>query len=375
MSLRQVRIAGFNVENLFNRARALDQRTWSLGRPVLEAYQRACTLLEEAEYTTEIQHEILRALARLGLRNGDTAKFARLRQNRGRLLRRKRDGHVEVVAGGRGDWIGWVELTTDRVDELALYNTARVLLDLRADIVGVVEAESRIALKRFADAGVLDQGRPRYPHVMVVDGNDERGIDVGVLAGRDFPLIGQRTHVDDTDRVGRVFSRDCAEYHFRAPSGPTIAVLVNHFKSKGYGGKIASDAIRQRQAARVAEIYRELVAGGVDHVVVLGDLNDTPDSAPLAPLLTGTDLRDISEHPAFDDGGRPGTYGSCTARNKLDYVLLSPPLFARATGGGIARRGVWGGRRGTLWPIYDTMTHPVHAGSDHAAIYADVTLD
>jgi hypothetical protein len=239
MSLRPIRIAGFNVENLFNRARALDQRTWALGRPVLESYQRACTLLEEVEYTAETQAGILRELAKLGLRNGDTAKFARLRQNRGRLLRRKRDGHVEVVAGGRGDWIGWVELTTGRVDELALYNTARVLLDLRADIVGVVEAESRIALKRFADAGVLEQGRPRYPHVMVVDGNDERGIDVGVLSGRDFPLIGQRTHVDDTDHVGRVFSRDCAEYHFRTPAGATIAVLVNHFKSKGcYSGPL-----------------------------------------------------------------------------------------------------------------------------------------
>jgi endonuclease/exonuclease/phosphatase family metal-dependent hydrolase len=370
MSLRHVRIAGFNVENLFNRARALDQRTWAAGRPVLESYQRICALLEETAYTAEIQQEIRRELTRLGLLRGDTAKFARLRQNRGRLLRRKRDGHVEVVAGGRGDWIGWVELTTDRVDELALFNTARVLRDVGADIVGVVEAESRIALKRFADAAL----GPRYPHVMVVDGNDERGINVGVLATADYPLVGQYSHIDDTDGARRVFSRDCAEYHFRTPAGHRIAFLVNHFKSKGYGGKLASDAIRHRQAARVAEIYHGLIADGVDRVVVVGDLNDTPDSAPLAPLLHGTDLRDISTHPAFDDGGRPGTYGYCTARNKLDYVLLSPALFAAATGGGIFRRGVWGGKRGRLWPIYDSMTSAVHAGSDHAAIYADLTL-
>jgi endonuclease/exonuclease/phosphatase family metal-dependent hydrolase len=352
----------------------LDQRTWATGRPVLEAYQRICTLLEEPDYTEDVQRDILRELGRLGLRAGDTARYARLRQNRGRLVRRGRDGRVTVVAGGRADWIGWVELTTDRVDELALLNTARVLQDVDADIVGVVEAESRLALKRFADAGLIEDGRPRYPHVMVVDGNDERGIDVGVLSGRDYPLVGQHSHVDDADQAGRIFSRDCTEYHFRTPGGRRIAVLVNHFMSKGYGGKVASDAIRWRQASRVATIYRELVADGIDHVVVLGDLNDTPDSAPLAPLLTGTDLRDISAHPAFDDGGRPGTYGYCTARNKLDYVLLSPPLFAVATGGGIARRGVWGGRRGTLWPVYDTMTKPVHAGSDHAAIYADLDL-
>jgi endonuclease/exonuclease/phosphatase family metal-dependent hydrolase len=369
-----MRIAAFNVENLFNRARALDQRTWSLGRPVLEAYQRVCTLLEEAEYTPEVKQLILRELTRLGLRNGDTAKFARLRQNRGRLLRRSRDGTVTVIADGRAGWIGWVELTTDRVAEIALDNTARVLRDVGADVVGVIEAESRFALKRFADAGLVHQGRPRYPHVMVVDGNDERGIDVGLLATGDHPLVRLHSHVDDTDHAGRVFSRDCAEFHVATPSGRRLAVLVNHFKSKGYGGKIASDAIRRRQATRVAEIYRGLVAEGVEDVVVVGDLNDTPDSEPLAPLLTGTDLRDISAHPDFDDGGRPGTYGYCTARNKLDYILLSPALFATATGGGIFRRGVWGGRRGTLWPIYDTMTSPVHAGSDHAAIYADLDL-
>jgi hypothetical protein len=125
---------------------------------------------------------------------------------------------------------------------------------------------------------------------------------------------------------------------------------------------------------RIAEIYRSLVSEGVPDVAVVGDLNDTPDSEPLAPLLRDTDLCDISAHPAFDDGGRPGTYSYCTARNKIDYVLLSPSLFERATGGGILRKGVWGGKRGTLWPIYDTMTREVHAGSDHAAIYADLDL-
>ena len=58
-----------------------------------------------------------------------------------------------------------------------------------------------------------------------------------------------------------MFSRDCAEYHFRTPGGNRVAVLVNHFKSKGYGGKVASDAIRLRQAARVAEIYRGMLMG------------------------------------------------------------------------------------------------------------------
>jgi endonuclease/exonuclease/phosphatase family metal-dependent hydrolase len=369
-----VRIACYNVENLFNRARVLDQATWSAGRPALEAYEKLAELLEEPEYSAEVKADIVRLLHRLELARGDAARFVRLRQNRGRLLRRPRTGGVEVVAGGRDDWIGWVELTTDRVEELAILNTSRVIHDVAADIVGVLEAESRVALKRFTDGGLLAAGGARYPHVMVVDGNDERGINVGVLSTAQYPLVSQVSHVDDTDAGGRVFSRDCPEYHFATPSGRPLVVLVNHLKSKGYGGKVASDATRRRQAQRIAEVYADLASRGIAEVVVLGDLNDTPDSDPLAPLLRGTDLRDISEHPDFDDGGRPGTYSYCTARNKLDYVLLSPALFARATGGGIFRKGVWGGRRGTLWPIYDTMTKAVHAGSDHAAVYADLDL-
>ncbi|MFZ0158497.1 MAG: hypothetical protein WAL50_05655 [Kineosporiaceae bacterium] len=60
---------------------------------------------------------------------------------------------------------------------------------------------------------------------------------------------------------------------------------------------------------------------------------------------------------------------------KIDYVLLSPALFARARGGAVFRRGVYRGpRTRTPWEIYPTLTAEVHAASDHAAIYADIDL-
>jgi hypothetical protein len=85
-------------------------------------------------------------------------------------------------------------------------------------------------------------------------------------------------------------------------------------------------------------------------------------------------LRDISEHPAFEWGPRRGTFQGGNESDKIDYVLLSPALFAKATGGGVFRKGVWRGpRTKNKWDMYDTITSDVHAGSDHAAIYADVT--
>ena len=52
--------------------------------------------------------------------------------------------------------------------------TARVIQDVAADVIGIVEAEDRPALVRFNKEllGGLSE------HFMLVDGNDERGIDL-----------------------------------------------------------------------------------------------------------------------------------------------------------------------------------------------------
>jgi endonuclease/exonuclease/phosphatase family metal-dependent hydrolase len=212
---------------------------------------------------------------------------------------------------------------------------------------------------------------------MLIDGNDPRGIDVGLMCRPEYPIAGLRSHVDDRDDEGLVFSRDCCEYHLRTPGGEPLVVLVNHLKSKGYGS--ATDPIgnrrRTRQAIRIAEIYRGLIAEGARYVAIVGDLNDHPLSDALAPLLIDTDLRDISTHPVFETDHRLGTFRGGNLREKFDYVLLSPGLFARARGGGIFRRGVYRGpRTRDPWDVYPTLTAAVHEASDHAAIYADLDL-
>ena len=151
-------------------------------------------------------------------------------------------------------------------------------------------------------------------------------------------------------------------------------MLVNHFKSKGYGTQDASNAKRWLQAEGVRRIYERLKAEGAKHIVIMGDLNDTPDSEALAPLMHETDLKDASAHPKFDDGGHPGTYANCTAREKIDYLLLSPALFERMQVGGIWRRGVWGGKNGNLWEVYPEMQSSYHAASDHAAIWCELAV-
>jgi predicted extracellular nuclease len=369
-----MRIASFNVENLFSRARAMNLASWSDGKKILAAYSRLNTLLQKPTYTQTDKQAILAAIEQLGLTRDDESKFVILLQNRGRLLQRPQSGPPQVVADGRSDWIGWLALKTEAVDELATTMTARVIQDVNADILAVVEAENRIALRHFNEQ-LLQSLNAAYSGVMLIDGNDDRGIDVGLLTKPGYTVESMVSHVDDMENSSRIFSRDCPEFTVRGMGAASLLILVNHFKSKGYGSQAASDARRKAQARRVREIYDLRRSQGVDLIAVLGDLNDTPDSDPLTPLLAaGSDLQDIFAHPQFGSDGRPGTYANGTKSNKIDYLLLSPRLFARVTGGGIWRKGVWGGKHGTLFPHYDDMTKPVHAASDHAAIWADIAL-
>ncbi len=368
-----MKLAAYNVENLFLRAVAMNGANLDAGKDALKQHAELNAILGKTVYTAADKTRIVKLMKDLKIdKKDDGGLFALLRQNRGHLVKRPASG-IQVVANGRADWIGWVELKREEVNEISTRNTARVINDVNADILGVVEAESRPGLVRFSDNVISAGGGTRYAHAMLIDGNDERGIDVAVFTRAGFNILSIQSHVDDTDAQGRIFSRDCAVYEIRTLQGNTVFVLVNHFKSKGFGSQADSNAKRKRQAKRVKEIYQALRANH-PHVAVLGDLNDTPDSDPLSPLIAETDLKDISQHAQFDDGGRPGTYANGTASNKIDYVLLSPALFAAATAGGIFRMGVWGGTNGTLFPHYPEITKASEAASDHAAIWAEINV-
>jgi len=248
------RLAAYNVENMFDRPAVMDSDDWMRGAEVLAAHARVNELIQLAVYDADTRAEILEQLAILGLVRSDQSEFAILRKLRGRFLLRRRDGTTEVVADGHADRVGFVELTTEPVTELASTHTAMVMRDVGADVLGVVEAESRPVLEMFSSVLLRQVDWTPYDEVLLIDGNDMRGIDVGVLSRAGHTVTDIRTHVYDRDADGVVFSRDCAEYHLRTPGGERLVVLVNHFKSKGYStpGDPLGGERRRRQAVRVS---------------------------------------------------------------------------------------------------------------------------
>ncbi len=61
-----MRIACFNVENLFSRVKVMNLESWSEGKEILAEYSRLNTLLQEPDYTPHEQ-AILTSIERLGL--------------------------------------------------------------------------------------------------------------------------------------------------------------------------------------------------------------------------------------------------------------------------------------------------------------------
>jgi endonuclease/exonuclease/phosphatase family metal-dependent hydrolase len=391
-----VRLASFNVENLFARAKVLNTATWEQGRPKLAAFERFNRTAQRRFYRKTDKRQMLRDLETLEviarassdrrlIRQPNTAaQLAILRENRGDFMVERQETGIEIVATGRGDWIGWLELVVEAVDEVAIRMTARVIQDLAAGVLAVVEAEHRPSLLRFNESMLSN----RYRHVMLVDGNDQRGIDVGLLTTARRPIVNVESHVDDRDtkhpdplsRDHRLFSRDAPVFAVRC-GDEDLYVVVNHLKSQSRTGDEPPDDLRTRQSTRLAAIYRRLRRDGATYVAVVGDFNRGPDDNGGHPSLEALfrpslGLVDAFSLPQFDPGPRPGTFQSCGLRDRLDYIFMSPELAARVNRGGVFRRGLWG--RSTNqnppqdWKIYEEITESVHAASDHAAIWVDL---
>lgn len=273
--------------------------------------------------------------------------------------------------------------------------TARVILAHDADIVCVQEVENLEALDKFN----LHFLKKRYPYLMVIDGNDPRNIDVGILSK--FPFAGLRTHRFDPvpkPPSQRIFSRDCLAVLLQIDRATRLAVYVNHFKSKlpTIINKVVTngEARRMAQARRLVEIIREDFGKDLDgDFVVAGDLNMAPHEKEMRPLLKTLGLvnvldrlPEVARWTHWFDRARPPS----RPQEQLDYLLLSPRLAARSPAAPIVERrglpmkavnavngapGMFGGhiRAFPRKPVAGKPKLLVEA-SDHCAVFQDLVL-
>jgi hypothetical protein len=138
----------------------------------------------------------------------------------------------------------------------------------------------------------------------------------------------------------------------------------------------------------VRKIVDELIADGETNIVVMGDLNEGPESdaptqpAPnLVPLYgPNSPLVEAYSIPGFNVGNRPGSFWNCSITNRLDYIFVSQALSGLVTGGGLERHGLWGTPtnknppKKEYWDIYGDLERAQDGASDHAAVFVDINI-
>ncbi len=225
------------------------------------------------------------------------------------------------VASRAGDLVSY------ETTEIQRNNTAQAILDSEPDVLAVQEVENLYTLRLF-NQEYLDN---YFDRMLLIDGNDPRGIDVGFLVRKGFPaeIRNLRTHVDEAVpgaavarssvrnfgylARGALFSRDCLEVDLEIGSR-VVTFLVNHFKAQD--GTQDSTRRRRRQAERVAEIATQAVQQG-RLPLVLGDLNAPPDAdGSLEPLLNSPVLQD-----PFPADTWTHYYVPAKRVSRLDYIL------------------------------------------------------
>jgi endonuclease/exonuclease/phosphatase family metal-dependent hydrolase len=366
-----IRIGTFNAENLFRRPKAFALEDGTQRDKILADFNELVSLLEKETYTSKDKDRIAELIKvhhahdsgkdspRPFFINELKGPGARLFEATGPVD----DPTITIEAGGRGDWPGWAQLVRDDLSWTAVQNTGRVVAEVNADVLLMVEVEDRPTLERFNE-NVLGRtlGHQPYPFNLLIDGNDSRGIDVGILSRH--PITSVRSHVFDPGQGGlRLFSRDCPEFEI-ALNGTPLWILGNHLKSMRDGGA----GLRLRQAQRVAQIYEEALRRS-QHVIVAGDLNDFMHRPPVRALLD-TGLREAMTHPGYT--GNPGTHGPGTGDDdKLDYLMFSPELWDLVEHVEVERRGTW---EPGAFKSFPTVKSRATQASDHAALYADLDL-
>jgi endonuclease/exonuclease/phosphatase family metal-dependent hydrolase len=354
-----LRICSFNVENLFSRAKLLNFEDNHDGDTLLAEVGKLRRELSRTEYDKPRILELYQALK----------EYLEIAEFRGKLFNRAR---TEIIPDGAKDWNGSINFKRDKFNDAARKNTARVIRETNSDICCLIEVESRPILKQFCSDRLPRAAKfAPYSQHMLIDGNDDRGIDVA-LASR-LPIGSLWSHVYDRDSKGEIFSRDCLEVELQHPAGFKVWVLVNHFKSKGYGTQKDSDAKRLRQSERLVELLADYDLKN-DMVVVAGDLNDTPDSNPLAPLLGVPNLYDVLKCK-FPDPADRWTY-HYKKNEQIDYLLVSKPLLDAMKDAGVERRGIFGIEKYTNNAVkpFNTVTRYSESASDHGAVWAEFQL-
>ncbi len=211
---------------------------------------------------------------------------------------------------------------------------------IHPDIIALEEMGDTTALLELREAlKTAGDDFPHWEHIQAFDTN----IHVAVLSK--LPIVARRPHTNDSFLLdGRQFQvkRGFAEVDIRAAPHLVFTLFAAHLKSR----LATAEADEAQERLGEARILRGLIAARLASepdakLIVLGDFNDTRDSATLREIVGRGKTRLVDIRPAERNGDSSPIhepyfeprdvawtyfYGKNDEYSRIDYILISPAM-------------------------------------------------
>lgn len=373
-----MKIATFNIQNLFHRDRSFSDKSY--GKCVTDWINELDDLMRGNDRATCNAERIQELAFLLGFDKTFDVPYAVTRKRAGFLFLKGMDYSKELKSGELTDWNGWIALQTIPIDSLAVKNKARVITEVNPDILLLQEIEGRASLEEFNAQLLPEVEGESFQEVVVVQGSDKRGQEMGVMLKDGYRIKSIRTHHFEIDNSLNP-KKEFFQYKIETSSKQTILLLAVQLQEET-SDKEMTDTYRKIQAEQISDVYKQLLNNGWENIIVAGTFNAVSYSDSLSPLLRHTGLKDVTKHQSFnvdyDEGSdadyfRLGAYRLGVNIKQQDYLLLSPNLFAKVNDSGLNRKGVLPKKR-PIWKVYPDMHSKKQAASEHPAVWADISI-
>jgi endonuclease/exonuclease/phosphatase family metal-dependent hydrolase len=213
------------------------------------------------------------------------------------------------------------------------------ILALAPDVLALQEMGGTDALEECRKS--LKQGGLDFPHWEYVAGFDTN-IHLAILSR--FPITARRSHTNDSFLLnGRRFhvSRGFGEVDIQVNTYYSFTLLTAHLKSRRPVAAEDESELRNEEAKLLrAKIEARFAIDPGVNLVVLGDLNDSKDSASTRQIIGRGKHKLVDTRPAERNGEAPTVRGADGLRNvtwthffakedsysRIDFILLSPGM-------------------------------------------------
>src|SRR5690606_9527333 len=239
-----MKIATFNVQNLFHRDRSLIQKT--TGKCVSDWIAEFDTLLlkERSASNTERIKELSFLL---DFDKTYQNPYVVMRRKAGELYLKGMNCSKELKSGELTDWNGWIKVQTVPIDPEATNHKAMVISEIDPDILVLQEVEDKMSLDEFNNFILPKFNYEPFSECILIPNSVGKGRNQALLLKNGYQLESIKVHkIDDSE----IATQELLEYEIQTPKGKSIHLLSAYFFENKLDKEIAFE-IRKNQAYQV----------------------------------------------------------------------------------------------------------------------------